>query len=71
MINQNGDSIENLISQQEATAPYITQAGPSEARQYVIVAEKEIFLDDDDIIKAISYCLDRVIFISHMKNATL
>ena len=45
---------ENLISQQEATAPYIIQAGPSEARQYFIVAEKEIFLDDDNIIKAIT-----------------
>lgn len=54
MINQNGDSIENLISQQEATAPYIIQDGPSEARQYFIVAKKEIFLDDNDIIKAIT-----------------
>ena len=50
---QNGDSIESQISQQAATAPYIIQAGPSEARQYFIAAEKEIFLEIDDLLKAI------------------
>ena len=50
---QNGDSIENQISQRATTAPYIIQAGPSEARQYFIIAEKEVFVDVDDIIKAI------------------
>ena len=44
--------MDDLIEKSAITAPYIIQAGPIDARQYFLIAEKAHYLEVDHITEA-------------------
>jgi len=46
--------MDDLIEKSAITAPYIIQAGPIDARQYFLIAEKAHYLEVDHITEAVA-----------------
>ena len=51
---QSGDSVEKVIDENDCNSPYIIQVGPTTARQYFLVAERNIFTEVTSFIQAVA-----------------
>ena len=54
---QNGDNIESEIERRQTAAPYIVQAGPSTARQHILIVESLIYMEVDHLLQAVAAIL--------------